>query len=635
MHSFVVGIFSVLRTLVGFGLVFVAGLAWSASSSDPDIFAPAGEVTVLDQACLIADSSAVDLPQASADWLHVKLPHRWMDTHPSHNGTMWYRFKFKLSARPQGNWAVYLPRVVMNAQVWVNDVPLGYTGSMVEPVTRNWYVPLLFPVPAKLLKAGENELYVRVASGYESRDGLAPIQIGPVEPLAQIHRWRQWVQVDALHVIHVALITLGALMIVVWMRDRGQTAFGYMGMSAVFWGLSTLMLISPSTWTSLPVWEILCGLTMNWYQLALCAFFFRFAEVSSPWLYRLIGALAVLAMPYYCAWSSYIGITWILAGIYCLALSGMAVAICSVIRHGRPDGWWLVLGCACLVPAGWHDVLIRTGALPFDSVYWLGLFGPLLIACCFVILVGDYARSRQALFMINRDLSVRVAERETALRESFERLADLERSQAVSAERSRILQDMHDGVGAHLTSALRQIQSPPGQAVDMPLVAQTLRDSLDQLKMSIDAMSLQSGDIAGLLASWRFRLAPRLKAAGLELVWDVDDLPLWPAGHYPVMRQLQYILYEGLSNVLQHSGASRLVLSAGVVQERLRVSLIDNGKGLNGHASTSGQGFQTMLGRARHIGAELTLLTPESGGLELRIDLPLDESNAASLSLAA
>jgi len=42
-----------------------------------------------------------------------------------------------------------------------------------------------------------------------------------------------------------------------------------------------------------------------------------------------------------------------------------------------------------------------------------------------------------------------------------------------------------------------------------------------------------------------------------------------------------------------------------------------------------------MLGRARHIGAELTLLTPESGGLELRIDLPLDESNAASLSLAA
>ena len=30
----------------------------------------------------------------------------------------------------------------------------------------------------------------------------------------------------------------------------------------------------------------------------------------------------------------------------------------------------------------------------------------------------------------------------------------------------------------------------------------------------------------------------------------------------PALRQLQYILFEGLSNVLQHSGATRLTLSA-------------------------------------------------------------------------
>src|SRR5690606_15156248 len=119
----------------------------------------------------------------------------------------------------------------------------------------------------------------------------------------------------------------------------------------------------------------------------------------------------------------------------------------------------------------------------------------------------------------------------------------------------------------------------PGHVVDVPLVTQTLRDSLDQLKLSIDAMSLAPGDVEGLLASWRFRLTPRLKAAGLELVWEVDELPPWPDGQTPALQQLQYILFEGLSNVLQHSGATRLVLAARVVGDELRLSLIDNGRG--------------------------------------------------------
>jgi len=240
-----------------------------------------------------------------------------------------------------------------------------------------------------------------------------------------------------------------------------------------------------------------------------------------------------------------------------------------------------------------------------------------------VIVAGDHARSRLALNDLNRHLADRVAEREQALRASFERLASLERAQAVSAERSRILKDMHDGVGAHLTSALRQLQTPRLIPVDVPLVTQTLRDSLDQLKLSIDALSLQAGDVEGLLASWRFRLAPRLKAAGIELVWDVERLPNWSQGHSPELRQLQYILFEGLSNVLQHSGATRLVLSARDLGHHIRVSLIDNGQGWQGTGQYEGQGLQTMRSRAQTIGATMAFLPASNGGLELRLSLPL------------
>lgn len=608
-----------------------------AARLHPWVSLPLDRATELSEACLLADAEPSLPPGDAAPWLHVRLPHRWKDTHEGFEGSMWYRFRVTLPAAPQTTWAVYLPRVVMNAEVWVNGVALDYTGSMADPVTRHWYVPLMFSVPSSLWQQGENIVHVRVASGYQARNGLAPIQVGPVEQLATVYKHRKWLQVDGVQIAHVAMISLGLVMVIVWLRDRAQSAFGFMGASALFWGVSTLMLISPTPLTELLMWERLSFTATVWYQLALSAFFFRFTERPWPWVDRLVVMLMLLVPAYYLFFPRFEITAVVYALIYALALTGMVVAIAHVLRTRRPDGAWLVLGCALLVPAGSHDVMVQMGSLPFDSVYWLPLAGPVMIACSFMILAGDYARSRWALAELNASLASRVAEREQALRESFERLAALESAQAVSAERSRILKDMHDGVGAHLTSALRQLTATPQGEVDVPLVTQTLRDSLDHLKLSIDAMSLQPGDVVGLLASWRFRLTPRLKAAGLELVWDVDELPPWPQGQPPVLRQVQYILFEGLSNVLQHSGATRLVLSARVFDDHLRLSLIDNGRGWHTSPKASGHGLQTMQGRASLIGARLEFLVPAQGGLELRLSLPraMPRSTASALSSAA
>ena len=63
------------------------------------------------------------------------------------------------------------------------------------------------------------------------------------------------------------------------------------------------------------------------------------------------------------------------------------------------------LGCLALVPAGAHDVMVQTGALPFGSVYWLYFVGPLVMMCHTVIVAGDHARSRQAVNDLNFSLS--------------------------------------------------------------------------------------------------------------------------------------------------------------------------------------------------------------------------------------
>ena len=53
-------------------------------------------------------------------------------------------------------------------------------------------------------------------------------------------------------------------------------------------------------------------------------------------------------------------------------------------------------------------------------------------------------------------------------------------------------------------------------------MAATLRESLDHLKLSIDAMNLPGGDVNALLASLRYRLQRRIaQAIGAQLI--VED----------------------------------------------------------------------------------------------------------------
>jgi len=593
---------------------------------------PMDEVGLLIEACVLAGGESP--PGAQEPWQLVSLPHRWRSTHPDYEGTMWYRLRVRLDSPPPAPWAVYLPRAIMNAQVWVNGVSMAQTGSMSAPVTRNWYTPLLTQVHDDAWRVGDNVIDIKVVSGFASRNGLSAVRVGPLAQLEAVYKQRTLVQVETMSFANVTLLALGLFMVIVWSRDRDQRAIGFQGLAALLWGAGITALAAPNPlFVATPWWEIMAYSVMAWGLLLMCQFFWRFVGTRWFWADVLIYSMMVLA-PYLAITRPSAQMTATVFGLICVVLFiSLAQSIHTVFKRKRRDRGWLLVGCVMLVAGASHDLAFECDLLPMDSLYWLPYVGPLVMACVFYMLAGDYARSRRALNRLNDNLSTTVAHRELELRESFERLSHLERAQAVSAERSRILRDMHDGVGAHLTSALRQLQSPRDAGVDLGLVTQTLRDSLDHLKLSIDALSLPPGDVVGLLASLRFRITPRLKAAGLELIWDVPDLPNWPDGQPPALRQLQYILFEGLSNALQHSGASKLTLSARVFYDRMQVSLIDNGRGWESQGE--GQGLQAMRARASVIGAKVDFLPVSDGGLELRVTLPMRHERHVDLSSTA
>jgi signal transduction histidine kinase len=264
----------------------------------------------------------------------------------------------------------------------------------------------------------------------------------------------------------------------------------------------------------------------------------------------------------------------------------------------------------------------------FDQTYgantWLRyssvLFG---LALGHVTLMRFRATSAQLRGLLGT-LATRVSEKELALGETYARLELLARQQERTAERGRILRNMHDGVGSHISSAMRQLQGSSGtEPATRNEVLLTLRDALDQLKLSIDSIHLVPGDVTALLANLRYRLGPRFSAMDIELHWDVDLLPLCQNLDAGAMNELQFMLFEAFSNVLQHAQAHVLTVEGHAITidgvERVFVRVVDDGCGFD-TAVGPRKGLATMRERAAAIGAQLRIRSaPGNSTVEIQL----------------
>ena len=85
------------------------------------------------------------------------------------------------------------------------------------------------------------------------------------------------------------------------------------------------------------------------------------------------------------------------------------------------------------------------------------------------------------------------------------------------------------------------------------------------------------------------------------------------------MRHLQYMLFEALSNVLQHAQASTLTIHASQGPEGTLLRIVDDGCGFD-TARAQQRGLRAMRERAAAIGATLDLRSePGRTAVELRM----------------
>lgn len=93
------------------------------------------------------------------------------------------------------------------------------------------------------------------------------------------------------------------------------------------------------------------------------------------------------------------------------------------------------------------------------------------------------------------------------------------------------------------------------------------------------------------------------------------------------------IVQEALTNIARHSGATRVTIHLRAEDDRIRLTIQDNGKGLKETGgSPGGMGLSGMRARARSAGGELAIKSTPGGGVTIDVSAPLAKPAARELA---
>ncbi|WP_018655135.1 sensor histidine kinase [Actinomadura flavalba] len=184
-------------------------------------------------------------------------------------------------------------------------------------------------------------------------------------------------------------------------------------------------------------------------------------------------------------------------------------------------------------------------------------------------------------------------------------------------ERARLARELHDAVG-HAVNVMvmqaavgqRVFASDPAFGRDALRHVEALgRSALTELDRLVHALDDPAATV-DLRA-----LAERVRAAGRELDLDVGAVDLAPDGAAALNR----IVQEAVTNALRHTDGGRIRLSLAQSGGRVRLEVVNEGRGLTG--GPPGRGLANMRRRAAGQGGEFDA-GPTAEGFAVRATLP-------------
>jgi signal transduction histidine kinase len=290
-------------------------------------------------------------------------------------------------------------------------------------------------------------------------------------------------------------------------------------------------------------------------------------------------------------------------------------------RGGRVEFWLMSVALGAVASVVGIELGFQLGWLDMWGVHITHLVMPMLYGAVAVRLIQVYAKALQTAEGARMQLERRVQEISVEIERNFTQIAELRVEQIAEKERKRIAADLHDDLGAKLLTIVH--------TSDNDRISTLAREALEEMRLSVRGLTGRPMVLEHSLADWRSEVVSRLGQAGIECEWrnpnDIIEEPLSSRTYVQTTR----IVREAVSNVIKHSGASHVIISAEVHLDNHVFMLViqDNGRGipleLDGRQDR-GHGMTTMKHRAKQLSGQCLVESGPGFGTVIRLTLPLE-----------
>jgi signal transduction histidine kinase len=571
--------------------------------------APAAAAVQLPSAEYLDSYHGSSLPAEVERGRTVRLPARAATGASLPKGSNWFRLSTDLDAGRDSNFSIYIPRVSPNATVYLNGSRLGASEGGGDPGVDTWNYPLLLAVPSALMRGGTNHILIEIRNnGTADHIGLSNVWVGPEGELKRRFERRLWVQVNGIEVVSLLVGVIGLFALVLWLRRRSEVVFGLFALACGIWIFRNTQFFVVHTLGPYFEFSALTDAALFWLVAVLFRFCCRLLERPLPLLERVMFVLAFLVTlgtwaggERYESSISAVGYALLVppSAVFLVYLSVLAITGRTVERSLR----WLAAVVSCTTGA--YDLAVLLGKVPWPGIYLMPYSALFFAVTLGWALTDRFVLAHSRYERLNRELDTRVRARERELEVHYQRAAELERERVIASERERILRDMHDGMGLQLISSMRMVERSELSRAQMSAL---LTETMDELRIAIDSAKPTGRDLLVMLGNLRYRLEPRLQAAGLMLHWEVGNVAGLERLTAAQVVEITRIVQEAFGNVLKHANASELQLRIGCEPGRwLVLTIEDNGRGFDTAAAYLGEGLHNMRARAQRIGGQLTI----------------------------
>lgn len=531
-------------------------------------------------------------------------------------------------------WSVLLPRFTNAVEVAVNGVVVLDSRRDANANRPDRNTPQIAAIPASLLREGGNEITVRLFVWGPLKGFLDTVYVGPDAALRPAYETRTLLFVTLPVVFSAWQAILAVILAIMWLMRRREPVYGVLAVAMVLGvvqafaqapvppantsRLSAVLLASAPIESALVVVFGVLFFGWRWPRYGALLFMpgilvFVIGLIGGPPLPRIL--FLVLGIP--------------TVGL-CLFLMACVTAA-AVVR--RQDAASFTIGCAVtIVLVCWiQDMLTVLDITSNDRIFVSRLSYSAMLVAIGAGLTWRFARALNQVDSFAGQLVTRVREAEERLKASFAREEERARAAALANERTRLMRDLHDGLGGQLVSIVALSERGHEGAT----IADAARAALKDLRLVIDSMDDIGGDLMLALGSWRERATAQLRPHDIALDWRVatpQGLPLHPELRPWHVIQIVRILDEAVTNAVKHAQAGHVAVTIetrdGSDGPYGVISVADDGRGFasagNITAAGAGQtarGLRNMRSRATRCGAALDL-SSDASGTRVQLQLP-------------